>query len=131
MRTKILIIFLLLGVILLGCKNINEENIIIEKTIQLPEINEINLAIDGNVEIYKSDIQKITLKAQHNMIDIISTDVNNGKWEIKFNNDVEVHERVTITIYTPLIDKISFSGSGTINSFDTFETETLNTEILT
>ena len=70
----------------------------------MPEINKINLMIDGNMDIYKSDAQKITIVAQRNIIENITKEVKNGQWDIKFKEIVRNHEGISFIINTPLIN---------------------------
>lgn len=99
------------------------EDDIIEEIIELNEINNVNLMIDADMEIYKSDVQEIKIVAQQNIIDNILKEVTNGKRNIRFKEIVSEHEGIKFIINSPSITGVSLSGPGTINSFDTVETQ--------
>lgn len=100
---------------------IKGEGEIVGEQISMPEITKINMAIDANVNITESDIQEIRIEAQQNIINNITTGVNEGSWNIQFDKNVRKHDGITIYISTALINEVVLTGSGNINSLDTFE----------
>jgi hypothetical protein len=129
MKTKILISVLLFGIILTSCNKdigIVGDKEIIEGEIQMPEINKINLMINADIEIFKSDVQEIRILAQQNIIDNISKEVVNGQWDIIFKEIVREHDGISIIIYAPNVNGVSLSGPGTIISYDTLDTQTID-----
>ena len=60
--------------------------------------------------------QKVEIKAQQNIIDLIDKDVRSGKWRIKLEKGTNLkrHDGIDVYITLPMIDELSVAGSGSI-----------------
>ena len=82
------------------------------------------LAIAANVEITQGDEQRVTVKAQSNIIDNLCLDVVKGSWVIRYEVPVLHAQPVTIYITVPSLNQIGLSGSGNIIGTNPFTTST-------
>lgn len=90
---------------------------LIEKTISVDNFNKINLIGEATIAITRADVQKITLKAQQNILDILKHRVNNQTFDIGFeeNTSVQSSKGVYVTIETPnIINDIIITGAGKV-----------------
>ncbi|HOY37988.1 MAG: DUF2807 domain-containing protein [Bacteroidales bacterium] len=83
---------------------------------------EINDIID--VVLVKSDTAKIIIEAQENIIDLVSTEVDNGICKVEFVRGYNVRPTlpVTVYIYTNIISSIEIDGSGDLTTNGIFDT---------
>lgn len=99
---------------------------IVQQEFVLPSVSAISLSIDANVILTRGDSQTVVIEGQQNIINNIEKYVtSDGYWNIGYYNNVKNHAGVTIYITTPVIDYATISGSGSIQSTNTF-TDTTN-----
>ena len=99
---------------------------VIQQEFNLPPVSAISLSIDANVILTRGDSQTVVIEGQQNIINNIEKYVtSDGYWNIGYYNSVRNHSGVTIYITAPVIDYASISGSGSIQSTNTF-TDTTN-----
>lgn len=97
------------------------EGPVIEQVFVLPEVNAIELNIDANVVLTHGETKEVIIKGQENIIDNIEKYINaDGYWNINYDRNVRSHAGVTIYIMSPYLDYISVSGSGSVNSVNSF-----------
>ncbi|MEL7021010.1 MAG: head GIN domain-containing protein [Bacteroidota bacterium] len=94
---------------------------IVERTLSVPYFSGFGFNISGDVYLIKGDEQRIVVKGQANLIDLLNTDVNDGFWRIKFTKNVSNIKDFKVYITVPNIEEVSVSGSGDVFSDDTFE----------
>jgi hypothetical protein len=99
------------------------------KTLDLPEIKSIELASVGKVFIKQAPVQKITIKGQQNIIDLVKTTVRNEEWIIDFERCIKTSKKVEVYLELPNIIKIDLEGSGEIIGENTIESNELRLEI--
>ena len=132
MKTRIIIIqatILLLGSIMVSCNketgSIKGQGPIVEQTFILPTVSAISLNIDANVVLSHNETDEIRIEGQQNIISNIKMYVTaDGFWDISYFNNVKSHAGVTIYISSPFIDYITISGSGSVNTVNTFPDST-------
>lgn len=91
----------------------------------LPNISAVGLSIDANVILTRGDSQTVVIEGQQNIINNIEKYVtSDGYWGIGYYNSVKNHAGVTIYITSPNIDYATISGSGSIQSTNTFTDST-------
>lgn len=91
----------------------------------LPNISAVGLSIDANVILTRGDSQTVVIEGQQNIINNIEKYVtSDGYWSIGYYNNVKNHAGVTIYITSPNIDYATISGSGSIQSTNTFSDTT-------
>ena len=92
------------------------EGDVIEKSIKLSDITGVSIAGSSRLYIKQGDIQKITIKAQANIIDLLNREVKNGEWSAFFTKCIKTKETVEIFVEVPQINSLGVQGSGTILS---------------
>ncbi len=88
----------------------------VTKTLDLDEFKGIGVSIGAEVHLRQGNQQKVEIKAQQNIIDLIDKDVRSGKWRIKLEKGTNLkrHDGIDIYITLPMIDELSVAGSGSI-----------------
>lgn|SRR5690554_771862 len=102
---------------------------IIEKQLVISAFEQIELLGEYSVFLSQGKEQKITVKAQSNLVNLINTSVSRKRWEIKFNPCVETKEAIEIYIQVPDLTSISVKGSGKIIGDSIFNTNKLKLNI--
>lgn len=121
MKTTILKL-IILTIVFTSC---NSDDIIgsgnlIEQSLSIPAFNKIKIISSANINISYSDTQSIVLIADDNLINDISTEVENSTLIIKYkhdNNDYK-DESVTLNISLPDINHINVIGNSKFVIFD-------------
>ncbi len=94
---------------------------VVTELFDLPDVSAISLSIEANIEITYGETQEITIKGQQNIIDNVEKYINSdGHWRISYFRSVKNHESVTIYITTPVMDYITISGSGSVETTNHF-----------
>jgi hypothetical protein len=100
---------------------IKGEGPVIEQSFSLPDISAIALNIDANIVLTHGEKEDVIIQAQQNIIENMKMYVTqDGFWDISYFRNVRKHDGVTIYITSPLIDYISVSGSGSVNTTNLF-----------
>lgn len=92
----------------------------VTKTLNLSDFDGLALTISGDVYLRQGNQQSVKVEAQQNIIDLMSTEVKDGVWKIKFDKNVGNHEGVKIWVTIPKLTQATVSGSGSINGENTF-----------
>lgn len=90
------------------------EGEVIEKELKLESFNAIDLEFPAVVYLSQSTNQRVKIKTNANIIDLLNKEVHDGEWEIGFHHCIEVEETVEIYIDIPTIDGIQVYGSGKV-----------------
>jgi hypothetical protein len=99
---------------------------VVQQEFNLPQISAVALSIDANVILTRGDSQTVVIEGQQNIINNIEKYVtSDGYWSIGYYKSVRKHAGVKIYITTPTVDYATISGSGSIQSTNTF-TDTTN-----
>lgn len=126
MRIKNYGIALVLSLTITSC-NSNDKGIengvtgqgpIVTRTLSIENFTGVNLATSPNVTIKQGATQEVKATGQSNVIDVISTNVNNNIWKIGFTSGVNGNHDLSIEITIPYINYIEASSSGGITIED-------------
>lgn len=134
--TKIHLLLLLLALFTLpACHDddffgIRGEGPGVSETREVGSFNQVDLKVDGEVILRQGTEQEIVIEAQQNILDILKTDVKNGKLEIDFGrHSVRRHSDIKIYITVPEIIYLRVAGSGKISGATDFEVFDLDLRI--
>ena len=89
---------------------------IVEQQIELKSFEKIRLKGSSTVYLTKSDEQRVVIKGQQNLIDILNTEVKDDTWDIKFEKCVNNMKGFEVYVSLPTITEASIYGSGDIIS---------------
>jgi hypothetical protein len=97
-------------------QKISGKGSIVSETISMSKINAIGLGIAAEVYIKAGNSQKIEVKGQKNIIEILNKKPDGNSWEIGFKRgyNVKSYEKLEIYITMPEIEALSIGGSGSI-----------------
>ncbi|MBK6902586.1 MAG: DUF2807 domain-containing protein [Saprospirales bacterium] len=84
------------------------------EVLDIPDFSGIELNIHADVYIEQGAQQRVEIKAQENIIDLLKRDVKGGIWEIEFDRCAYDFSDVEITITMPGVDLLRLSSSGNI-----------------
>jgi len=87
-------------------KGISGEGPKVTKTLDLEEIDALGVSIGANVYLTQGDQQKVEVKAQQNIIDLLDREVRGGKWRVRLEKGTNLKRHDGIDIY------ITIPGSG-------------------
>jgi hypothetical protein len=90
---------------------------LVTKSLELASFTQFNLEGQGNITITKGDTQKVTLRAQQNILDILTTKVNSGVLSLSNDNyDIQTSTGIFLDIVAPkAITDINITGAGNVN----------------
>ena len=94
------------------------EGDLVEQEITVSDFQKINNTGMASISVVKADTQKVTLKAQTNILDLITYEVKNDELltGLDQNYNVQTTKGIFITIETPeVINKILLTGEGNVN----------------
>ena len=83
---------------------IRGEGPVVKKDLSISGFDQLGLAISADVFVNQGATTKVTVEGQANLIDNLVTEVKNGKWTIKFRDNVTM----------PNVSSLGISGSGDI-----------------
>ncbi len=97
-------------------KGIKGEGPKVTKILDLEEITGLGVSIGAKVYLTQGNKQKIEIKAQQNIIDLIDKDVRSGKWRVRLEKGTNLknHDGIDIYITIPTIEELSVAGAGSI-----------------
>jgi len=97
---------------------------------KVPAFSELNLCISANVVLTQGPIQKVDIQASDRLLNLIETEVRDGKLTIKWSERF-VRENESIKIYITMVDvkSLHVSGSGDILCNGNILTSTINLSI--
>lgn len=98
----------------------------VRQEFELESFTGINLAMAGEVVIYKGPVQKIEIEGQQNIINLVNRQVSRGVWTVIPVECISGHENLRIFITVPAINTISLTSSGSVSVEDNFETEDMD-----
>ena len=97
-----------------GTNNITGVGDVVTETLDLSSFQSIKNTGVANIYVTVGDTQSVVLKAQQNIIDVITYEVNNSTLEIGIQNNTSINESkgIVFEITIPEIDKIELIGVG-------------------
>ena len=97
-----------------GTNNITGIGDIVTETLDLSSFHSIKNTGVANIYITVGDTQSVVLKAQQNIIDVITYEANNSTLEIGIQNNTSINESLNVTITG--VGSVYFKGNPTISS---------------
>jgi len=87
---------------------------IIEKTVDLPAFSRFRLSGFATVRIHTGAEQSVMLKAQQEILDVMTTEVRDGELLVGFSKNVSVDtdRDILVEIVIPLVRQIALDGTG-------------------
>ncbi|MFK7936672.1 MAG: head GIN domain-containing protein [Saprospiraceae bacterium] len=110
-----------------GCER--GEGPIVERELFLSDFSSIDLDIPADVCISQGPEQIVVVEGERNIINELDLDVDNGRWEIEFDDCVRDYEGLKIFITLPFYEQLRISGSGLIFSTDVIVADDLDLRI--
>ncbi|MFK7772501.1 MAG: head GIN domain-containing protein [Saprospiraceae bacterium] len=102
------------------------EGNVITQELLINEFKSVKLKSSSNVFITQGSPFKVMVKGQANIISNIETDIQDGRWEIEFEDCMKDYTKLNIYITMPDIQNLKVDGSGSmqgVNEFDVDEIE--------
>ena len=93
---------------------------VIERTLDVPSFEAIKLTFSGNIYLRQGSTQSVKVEGQENIINLLSTEVNDGLWKVKFTKNVRNYDKLNVYVTVPSLKYVGISGSGNIRSEGNF-----------
>jgi hypothetical protein len=108
-----------LSVLILACEDsgptVRGSGPVVTRTLDLDDIRGLAVSGSQNVVVTQGSPQEIVVEGQANLIDILSTRVRDGIWEVRFTENTRSTEDFTVFVTVPDVDQINVSGSGNVS----------------
>lgn len=108
----------------------NGEGPVVSQTLILNDFHSFELQGSETVILRQGEEQEVVVEAQQNIINLLETDVRNGRWDIEFEDCIRSYEDVVIYITLPEINTITLSGSGMIKTSDWITADDIELNLL-
>jgi hypothetical protein len=134
-KINVIVFALLATIFLSSCHDddmfgVRGEGPVVTETRAIDDFDQIDLKVSGEVYITQGSTQEVRIEAQRNILDILDTDVRNGKLEIDFGRHwARRHKEIKVYITVPEITGLKVSGSGKIIGQSDFSTGYLDADI--
>ncbi len=103
---------------------------VVSETRSLASFNKITLDVSADIYLTQDSVQSVIIKAQENILDILETEVVNGRLKIDFDrNCVKNHDQINIYITVADIREVDIQGSGDVIALSPISTSDLSFEI--
>jgi hypothetical protein len=91
----------------------------------------VTSGISADVTVKQASSFKVTISGQKNILDLLKTDVVNGKLKITFEKGYSMNYRepIKVTVEAPSFDYLGMSGSGNVNADGTLSGSKLAIDI--
>jgi hypothetical protein len=127
---KIQLFISVLSILLVTNFQINAKTFQNSKNRDLPKFTSVKLAIGANVYLTQSNKQSFRIEASEKLIQLIETEVKNGKLIIKWTKrNVRHSEKIKIYISMEEIEGVAISGSGDIIADGKIKTDKIDLAI--
>ncbi len=93
----------------------------VTEEIAFPPLRGFELNMAAEVYYTYGPEQRVTVEARTDVLDVLSTEVRNGIWDIELDRCLQ-YNNVEVYITTPFVDHIELAGSGLIRSTNVIET---------
>jgi hypothetical protein len=118
-----------LVVSLYSCSRITGTGPVVTESRTLGEITELDLEMNATVYLIKGDSQSVVLKAQQNILNVVSTELKNNCLKVKTLESITDTEPIQIWITVKSIESIELNGAGKILSTTNFSAEKISVEL--
>lgn len=90
------------------------------RTLDLSRFEGVEVSGSTKVFISRGSNQKVEVKGQANILDLLETDVEGDVWDIEFERCISNHKAVEVYITVPQLSSANVSGSGYVELEDRF-----------
>lgn len=108
---------------------IEGEGDVVTQELLINEFTGVKSRGSSEVFITQGNDFKVEVEGQQNIIDNIETDIQNGIWEIEFEDCQRDFEKLKIYITMPEIKDLEISGSGDMFGQDVFVVDVINLKV--
>ena len=102
---------------------------VVTQELLINEFTSVKSRGSSQVYITQGNEIKVEVEGQQNIIDNIETDIQNGVWEIEFDECQRNFTDLKIYITMPVIESLEVSGSGDMFGQDVFLVENVNLKV--
>ncbi len=128
---KNLSVFIVAVFIFCSCSKITGEGPVVTETRNVANFTGIDLRCSANVYYKQDAAYKVEVSAQKNILDVLITEISNGKLVVRYKNGVSVksNHKTTIVVSSPEANSFRISGSGDIKTTGPLTPSSLNLNI--
>jgi len=101
----------------------------VNQKLELNKIKEINLASGVEIFLTQSDLQQASFEGPANYLKVLNQEVENGKWNIKFDRCLKEAERVKIELSLVELEGVKINGAGKVIGRSRFSGDDIELEI--
>lgn len=94
---------------------------VVRKTVDLSSFEGFSLTFSGNVYLRQGNEQKIEVESHENLIGLLSKEVTDKHWKIRFTENVGHYDKFNVYITVPKLNAVKISGSGDIKGETPFK----------
>ncbi len=94
---------------------------IVRKTLDVSSFEGFSLTFSGNVYVRQGSEQKIEVESHENLISLLSKEVVDKHWKIRFTENVGRYDKFNVYITVPKLNAVKISGSGDIKGETPFK----------
>lgn len=97
-------------------RSVSGEGSAVTKKLNIDNFTSVGVALNAKVILTQGNSQKVTIKGQQNIIDLIEKDVDGGSWDIGFPDGTNArnYDKLIINITMPTFKNLAIAGSGEI-----------------
>lgn len=101
----------------------------VTKVVPVAMLNGITLSGSMDVTVVRGDTQRVEIKAQPELIDLVKTKVDNGMWVITTEKDYRTNKGFEVRLTVPMLNSVIVNGSGSVSSEEVYNTGKTHLEI--
>jgi hypothetical protein len=94
---------------------------IVRKTLDISSFEGFSLTFSGNVYVRQGSEQKVEVESHENLIGLLSKQVEDKYWKIRFTENVGRYDKFNVYITVPTLNAVRLSGSGDIKGETAFK----------
>ena len=94
---------------------------IVRKTLDLSTVEGFSLTFSGNVYVRQGNEQKVEIETHENLIGLLSKEVVDKQWKIRFTENVGRYDKCNVYITVATLNTVKISGSGDVKGETPFK----------
>ncbi|MFT4660478.1 MAG: hypothetical protein ACI8XB_000746 [Patiriisocius sp.] len=102
---------------------------VITRKINVSSFDKLKIECSADVIVGEGNTQKVEVKGQSNIIDVLSTEVAGDTWKIDFDKSVCFSKEFVIYVTVPSLKAIHIHGSGDVDGETLFKEESFEVSI--
>lgn len=102
---------------------------VVKRTLTVADFHGLVLEGAMDIELTPSDTRSVTVEAQANIAELVTTEVRDGIWHVNTSGDCSTDKAFVVHISLPTFDRIVIRGSGDVKGTGTFRMEDLDVRI--